>query len=123
MLIPLLVSIAWLAGTFLLFDLKLNLYSVVAFPLLVGLAIDDGIHILHRWHEVKSLKTVLREVGGPVTLTTITTFIGFAGLSFAGHIGIKTLGMTAGLGLWLTWLGAVITLPALLYALRRVANR
>jgi predicted RND superfamily exporter protein len=118
-LVPLAVSIAWLAGIFLLLGWKLNMFSIVAFPLLVGMGIDNGIHVFHRWRETYCVKTVLREVGGPITLTTLTTFIGFAGLLFAGHVGIQTLGLTAAVGMWLAMLGAVVTLPALLYVLDR----
>lgn len=113
--IPLMVSVGWLAAVFLFANWKVNLFSIVAFPLLVGMGIDNGIHVYHRWLEEKRVFAVLRGVGGPITLTTLTTFIGFAGLLFANHIGIQTLGITAGLGMWLTYLGAVITLPALLY--------
>jgi uncharacterized protein len=118
-LVPLLVSIAWLAGVYLLLGWKLNMFSVVAFPLLVGMGIDNGIHVFHRWREVHSVRVVLREVGGPITLTTLTTFIGFAGLLFANHVGIQTLGLTAAAGMWLVLLGAVATLPALLHVLDR----
>ena len=109
-LVPLLVSVAWLAGVYLLLGWKLNMFSVVAFPLLVGMGIDNGIHVFHRWREVRSVRVVLREVGGPITLTTLTTFIGFAGLIFANHVGIQTLGLTAAAGMWLVLLGAVATL-------------
>lgn len=118
-LAPLVISLGWLAGVYELMDWKLNIFSVVAFPLLIGLSIDDGIHLYHRWRETHCLRTVLREIGGPITMTTLTTFIGFAGLIFADHVGVQSLGLTAGLGVWLTLLGSVATLSALLYALDR----
>ena len=110
----LLISVGWLAAAFLFFGWKVNLFSIVAFPLLLGMGIDNGIHVYHRWMESRSLWAVVRGVGGPITLATLTTFIGFGGLLLADHVGIQTLGMTAGFGMWLTHAGAVIALPALL---------
>ena len=33
------------------------------------------------------MRLVLREVGGPIALTALTTFIGFSGLLLANHVG------------------------------------
>ena len=118
-LVPLLVSVTWLAGLFLVLGWKLNMFSVVAFPLLVGIGIDNGIHVFHRWREARSVRIVLREVGGPIALTAATTFIGFSGLLLANHVGINTLGLTAAAGIALALAGSVATLPALLYCLDR----
>ena len=118
-LVPLLVSVSWLAGVHLLLGWKLNMFSVVAFPLLVGIGIDNGIHVFHRWREVRQVRVVLREVGGPIALTAVTTFIGFSGLLLANHVGINTLGITAAAGIALALVGSVGTLPALLYCLDR----
>ncbi len=118
-MVPLLVSISWLAGVHLLLDWKLNMFSVVAFPLLVGIGIDNGIHVYHRWQETRSVRLVMREVGGPIALTATTTFIGFAGLLLANHVGIQTLGATAATGIALALVGSVVVLPALLYCVDR----
>lgn len=122
-LVPLVVSITWLAGLHLLLGWKVNMFSIVAFPLLVGLGIDDGIHIYHRWAEEHSLRVVLREVGGPITLTAVTTFIGFAGLLMTDHVGIRSLGLTAAVGIALALVGSIVTLPALLYTVHALGRR
>ncbi len=121
-LVPLLISISWLAGAHLLLGWKLNMFSVVAFPLLVGIGIDNGIHIYHRWLETRRVRLVLREVGGPIALTATTTFIGFAGLLLANHVGIQTLGATAATGIVLALVGSVVTLPALLHCVASITR-
>ena len=113
-LVPLIASLAWLAGLHVLLDWKLNIFNVVAYPLLVGMGIDNGIHVVHRWLEDRDVGVVLREVAGPITLTTVTTSIGFAGLSFATHQGIRSLGLTAASGMLLAYVGAVVVLPSVL---------
>lgn len=115
-LVPVVAAISWLAGVFWLLDWKVNLYNIITFALLVGMGVDDGIHITRRWLENgrRGVSTVVRETGAAITLTTITTCIGFGGLLFSNHIGLGTLGWTAALGMVLTFLASVTTLPALL---------
>jgi uncharacterized protein len=122
-LMPLLTSLVWLAGLYLLLDWKLNLFSVLAFALLTGMGIDNGIHVFHRWHDLPSVRGVLREAGGPITLSTFTNFIGFAGLMFASHQGIQSLGLTASIGIWLALVASLATLPALFYAIDALRAR
>ena len=116
-MLPLTIAVAWLGGIYLLLGMKLNMFSIIAFPLLIGMGIDYGIHFYHRWKEDRDIRILLRETGGPILLTSLTTIIGFAGLWFANHVGIKTLGLTAAVGIALCFLGSVVTLPALLYVI------
>jgi hypothetical protein len=116
---PLILSLCWLAGVFYLMHWKLNMFSTLAFPLLVGMGIDNGIHFCHRWRETPRIRVVLREVGGPLFLSTLTTVIGFSGLILSDHVGVETLGTTALLGMTLCLASAVVTLPALLLLVDR----
>ena len=34
------------------FDIKLNLYNMVAFPTIIGMGIDNSVHIFHRYQEI-----------------------------------------------------------------------
>lgn len=120
-LIPLLSSVSWLLGLYLLFDVKLNIFNIIALPLLIGMAVDNGIHVYHRYAETRDFRLVLREVGGPITLTTVTTFVGFSSLLIADHVGIQSLGLAASLGMLLGLVGSVVLLPALMVTLGRHA--
>ncbi len=115
---PLLVAMGWLALFFEVSGLKLNAFSVVAFPLLLGMGIDNGVHLFHRWREAPHLDSVLAEVGGPILMTSATTFAGFAGLLLANHVGVQTLGLTAAVGILLSLGTSVLTLPAALSLVR-----
>lgn len=118
-MLPLAMAIAWLAAVYLEWDIKVNMFSIIAFPLLIGMGIDYGIHIYHRWLEEGDAWHVVREAGGAVGLTSVTTIIGFAGLLFANHVGIQTLGLTGALGIASCLIGSLVTLPSLLYLIER----
>lgn len=113
---PLLYGIVWMGGIMYFMGMELNFFNVVVFPSLVGIGIDDGVHIYHRYKEEGpgSLPFVLRRTGMAVTVTTITTIVGYSGLLFAHHPGLQSIGKLAVVGLSTTFLSAVWILPAML---------
>ncbi|MCB1154420.1 MMPL family transporter, partial [bacterium] len=48
-LIPLVLSTIWMVGTMGLLGIKFNLVNVAVVPLIIGIGIDDGVHITHRY--------------------------------------------------------------------------
>jgi predicted RND superfamily exporter protein len=108
------LALLWLAGLFAALDWKLNLFNLIALPLLVGMGQDDSLHIIHRYREEGpgSLRFVLRETGGAVFLTTLTTVIGFSSMLFVQHQGLRSLGYTACIGMTLCLVSSVIVIPS-----------
>ena len=104
---------------------KLNLFNLIALPLLVGMGQDDSLHLIHRYREegVGSLKFVLQETGGAVFLTTLTTVIGFSSMLFVSHQGLRSLGWTAVLGMTLCLVSSVLVVPAGLRILEWLRHR
>lgn len=113
---PLLMGLLWLGGLMFVFDLQLNFFNVVVFPSLVGIGVDDGIHIYDRYREEGpgSIPFVLRRTGMAVGITSITTMVGYSGLVVAHHPGLQSIGQLAVIGLATTLFSAVLVLPALL---------
>lgn len=109
-------ALMWLAGLFVALGWTLNLFNLVALPLLVGMGQDDALHIVHRHREEGAgrLRHVLRETGGAVVLTTVTTVIGFSSMLFVDHIGLRSLGWTAVVGMALCLLASLTLVPACL---------
>ncbi len=110
------IALLWLAGVFAILDWKLNLFNLIALPLLIGMGQDDSLHIIHRYREEGpgSIPRVLRETGGAVFLTTMTTVIGFSSMLFVEHQGLRSLGWTNVIGMTLCLLSSVLFVPACL---------
>jgi len=110
------LALLWLAGLFVLLGWKLNLFNLIALPLLIGMGQDDSLHIIHRYREEGpgSLRFVLRETGGAVFLTTLTTVIGFSSMLFVQHQGLRSLGLTACIGMTLCLISSVLVVPSAL---------
>jgi hypothetical protein len=117
------LALVWLGGILWLQDWKVNFFNVIAFPLLIGMGQDDAIHILHRSREGARLGVVLRETGGAILMTTVTTVLGYGGMVFADHLGLYSLGFTAAAGMTLCFVASVAALPATLRLLRWIRGR
>ncbi len=117
----LLMSLAWLGGAMVLLGWKLNFFNVIILPLLIGMGQDASLHIYERAREEahQRMTVVLRETGGAVFISTLTTIWGFSGILFANHRGLHSMAWMAVLGLTLTFLGSVVVLPAMLDVFRR----
>ncbi|MCB9730111.1 MAG: MMPL family transporter [Deltaproteobacteria bacterium] len=123
--VTVMLSVLWLLGLMILLGWKANFFNIIAVPLLLGMGQDYAIHIYHRYESEGPgrLRRVLRETGGAVFMTTLTTVFGFGGILFANHRGLLSLGWISVLGLVLCFIGAVAMLPALLVLRDGIAAR
>jgi len=112
----------WLFGVMLALGWSLNIFNVIVFPLLLGMAEDNGLHIAERFDEIggRDMTRVLRDAGGPIFMTTITTVFGFGGILFTEHRGLRSMAWIAVIGMSFALLASVVVLPPLLrFAERR----
>jgi len=115
-LLPLIASFMWMFGFMELFGWKLNFYNLVVLPTVLGIGDDSGIHIVHRYLEEGkgSISKVLRSTGEHISISALTTMLGFGGLLFTLHPGMRSIGEIAVLGIGLSLFAALFLLPALL---------
>ena len=118
-MVPLTIGLLWLLELLPLLGLDFNLANFFALPILIGCGVDGGVHIVHRFRETQSASTIGRTTAAAVTLSFLTTIIGFGAMATASHRGVASLGlmMIAGLGCVLA--ATVFLLPALLKLLER----
>ena len=115
-MVPLIVGAIWMVGTMHLLGLQLTLVNLMGLPLILGIGIDDGVHILHRYRiEGRGkIRTVFTSTGKAVMLTSLTTMLAFGSLVFATYRGLGSLGIALFIGVGTCFLTSVIILPALL---------
>lgn len=116
---PLACGTVWMCGSLYLQDLKLNFYNMVALPTIIGMGIDNGVHLYHRYRQEGpgSMPVVIRSTGGAMFISMLTTMIGFFGLMMATHPGLNSIGRLALIGLLTCFVAAVLVLPAILEVL------
>src|SRR5262249_19166721 len=98
----------------------LNLFNLLAVPLVVGYGIDDHVFLLHRYQEEPDggPERALASTGRAVVVTSLSTMAGVAGLAGARFDGLRLLGVSGTVAVGLCLLAAMAMLPALLALLR-----
>jgi uncharacterized protein len=124
-MLPLICGAVWMCGTLFLSGVKLNFYNMVALPTIIGMGIDNGVHLYHRYREEgrDSLPMVLASTGGAMFVSMLTTMVGFLGLITATHPGLNSIGRLAVTGLLTCFIAAVVVLPALLQLIENRTSR
>ncbi len=104
-----LVSVATMA----LLDRPFNFANVIVLPLLLGVGVDSGIHLVRR---ARSSEVALGSTATAraVFFSAITTLVSFGSLALAGHRGTASLGVLLVIGMLWTLACNLIMLPALL---------
>jgi predicted RND superfamily exporter protein len=114
--IPLAGGVVAMLGVMALLSIRFNYANFIVLPLIVGIGIDDGIHIVHRWRQdsKEKLPMVLNRIGRAIVLTSLTTTIGFGSLVSSHYPGLRSIGWVTALGILTCLLAALILLPAVL---------
>jgi uncharacterized protein len=114
-LLPVLVGLLWTFGTLCWLRIPFNMLMIGVLPLVIGLGVDDGIHVVKRMQEddKPSPDEAAISVGRAITMTTITTCSSFVVTLFANHTGLESMGKIMLLGLPICLLTSVMIIPAL----------
>jgi hypothetical protein len=96
--------------------LPLNPANMIALPLILGVGIDNGVHVLHDYllRRREGQSTISRAIGRGVLVKALTTMIGFGTLMVSSHRGLFGLGFILTLGVGCCMLTALVFLPAVL---------
>ena len=89
---------------------------MIVTPLIVGIGVGCGVHAVKRWR-LQPFDEPVGLAGGSgraITLTTLTTVIGFAAMLVADHRGIRSLGLVMSVGLAGVWAVTIFLLPSVL---------
>ncbi len=122
--VPLFFSVTSLFGIMALTGIKFDFVNIIAIPLLIGIGIDDAVHIDHRYRNEGrgSMAKVIASTGTAVLLTTITTIIGFASFIPSIMRAMRSTGIVLSVAMALAFLYSVFLHPALLILIRERLN-
>jgi hypothetical protein len=118
-LLPVGLGGIWLAGAMGGFAIPLNPANIMLLPLVLGIGITNGIHILNRYAEEQDPGILANSTGKAVVVSGLTTVAGFGSLMLAEHRGIASLGLVMAIGVATCMVGGLTSLPALMKLLRR----
>lgn len=93
----------------------INFANIIALPLLLGLGVDNGIHMVEKLHHSLSDKQNIYQssTARAMFYGALTTASSFAGLAFSPHQGISSMGLIITMGIFWIMVCTFIVLPAL----------
>ncbi len=115
-LMPLLLSLFWTLGFMKLMGIRLNHYNVIALPAVIGLGIENSIHLYHRYLEdgFGSLSHVIRRSGPPIVMANLAAMGGFIGFAFSNHRGLASLGLITCMALAFSVIATGLSVPTVI---------
>jgi predicted RND superfamily exporter protein len=118
-LLPVGIGTLWLAGLMGWFGIPFNLANIMTLPLVIGIGVTNGIHVLNRFAEERTPGILARSTGKAVLVSGLTAIAGFGSLILAKHHGIHSLGCVMAMGIATCMIAGLTFLPALLNLLGR----
>ena len=122
-LLPLLLAAALTTATAVVLGIRFNFGNVLVLPLILGVGVDSGIHLVHR-HRVahgREMESAAPEVellgtstAQAVLFSALTTMGSFGSLALSTHPGLASLGQLLLIGIAYTLVCNLIVLPALI---------
>jgi uncharacterized protein len=116
-LLPVGCGTLWTAGFFALCGLKLNFMNIAILPMLLGLGIDFGIYIVHRFHlhGRQQGAEAVPLTGIAIGLSAFTTQLAFGTLALSRNQGLASVGLVILVGITACLGASLWTLPATLH--------
>lgn len=126
-LVALIVSLVWTLGFVAVTLGHLNLLTVTALPMLVGLGIDFGIQVISRYEEERkaglepssAMSDTLQFTGASIVTAGLTTAISFGVVYLSGFVGVQEMAVVAGAGIVIGVICMTVLLPSLILVVER----
>jgi len=94
-------------------DLPLNFANIITLPLIFGLGVDGGIHMLHRRGLRGSDENLLgTSTARAILFSGLTTVASFGSLALSSHVGLSTMGRMLTIGMVSVLACTLLALPA-----------
>ncbi len=110
-LVPLVAGTVGALAFMRVMGIELSVLTLGVAPILVGLCVDDGIHIVEGLRQGQTASEVLRHAGAGMIITTLTTIAAAASLGLASFAGVREAGLVIAAGLVVALLASLHLLP------------
>ncbi len=119
-LVPLAVGMLWMLGLMALLGLRVNFMNIFVITMVIGIGVDYGVHLLHRWFESDGDSAAMAATARAIAVAALTTMVGFGSIVLSHFPGLRSVGAAAILGALCTAVASITVLPVLLaYVTRR----
>jgi predicted RND superfamily exporter protein len=113
-LLPLLLGMVWMLGGMAMLGLRINFMNIFVATMVIGIGVDYGVHLLHRWYESGGQSAALQGTARAIAVAALTTMVGFGSLVLSHFPGLRSVGSAAVFGALATAVASITVLPAAL---------
>ena len=113
-LLPTFAGLIWSAGVLALAGVELDLFAVFAVVTFVGIGVDYGIHMVHRYRERRDPVQTVSELAPVILAAAAITLFGYGTLITSSYPPLRSIGIVSATSVCALALASVILLPALM---------
>jgi hopanoid biosynthesis associated RND transporter like protein HpnN len=114
-LLPLVLAAVFTGALTVILGLDLNFANIIAIPVLLGLGVDNGVHIVHRARASFDVQPLLQtSTARAILFSSLTTLFSFGNLAFSPHRGTASMGILLTIGVVFILVATLLILPAFL---------
>ncbi len=111
--VPVCVAALWTLAVSALADIPFNFANIIVLPLLFGLSVDFGVHIMMR-KRAGAANAMATTTPRAVMLSALTTLGSFGSIMLSGHPGTASMGLLLSIAISLSLIAILVLLPALM---------
>lgn len=108
-LLPLGMGMLQMFGLMGWLDIALNPANMIVLPLILGLGIDNGVHIVHDFRQQSGCYRLSASTANAVVINSLGNMVGFGALMLASHQGLQSLGRVLTIGMGCILFSALVT--------------
>ena len=114
--LPTVVGLIWAAGLLALFGISLDLFAVFAVVTFVGIGIDYGIHVVHRYQDTGDAREAVSHLAPVIVVAGLITLFGYGTLMTSSYPPLRSMGIVSIVSVVTLVAASLLMLPALLPA-------
>ena len=119
-LLPILIAASFTLASCVALGISLNFGNILVLPLMLGLGVDNGIHMLTRAKSEENLRAVMGSTTPlAISLANLSTLASFGSMMLSPHEGLASMGYTLTIAMGFTLISALVVLPAILAWVRK----
>lgn len=126
-LVPALVPVVVVLGAMGITGLSLDVGRAMIAAVVIGISVDDSIHLLHRYQSIRAcgedarfaIRSALLQTGRPIVMTSLALALGFMTLTASAWGTVSSFGFFVSLSILVALVATLYILPALLIVATR----
>jgi predicted exporter len=118
-MLPTAIGLIWAAGLLAIGGVELDLFAVFAVVTFVGIGVDYGIHLVHRYQERGDAERATAELAPVILVAAAITMLGYGTLVTSSYPPLRSIGVVSAVSVVTLAAASVLVLPALLVSERR----